>query len=60
MNLKARSFKVYSSDNARYVRDLVARCMADEEMTTQRDGEQMFWLAVLSDEELKYLEERKK
>lgn len=58
MNLKARSFKVYSSDNARYVRDLAARCMTDEEMTTQRNGEQMYWLAILSDEEFKQLQER--
>jgi hypothetical protein len=52
-------FKVYSTDNIRYVRDLTARLMMDEQMTTKHEGEAEFVIAVYTKEEFDKVEKVK-
>ncbi len=52
-------FKVYSTDNIRYVRDLAYRLMRDELMTTKHEGESDYVIAVYTKEEFEKVEKVK-
>jgi len=52
-------FKVYTSDNARYVRDLAYRMMRDEQMVTPSKTESEFVIVVYTKEQFKKLGEKK-
>ncbi len=44
-------FKVYTSDNVRYVRDLTYRLLRDEQMTTKTKTEHEYVVAIYTKED---------
>jgi hypothetical protein len=51
-------FRVYTTDNIRYVRDLGYRLMRDEQMTEKREGEHEYVFAIFTKEQFAKLEKK--